>query len=159
MGDAGIEIPSTVVEQVENVKTKQKKDFAFFKVVDKKVVGFVSDYPTSDEDVAEFEKDSKTREENWKTRVYPKFFDALKEIKEPIWCVLDFRCIDESSGRKITKVLLINWSPDKSSVSAKMIFASTSKKLREKLNIPKWIEAHVAADIGYAELLEKATST
>jgi len=69
--------------------------------------------------------------------------------------VLDFRAVLED-GRKIGKVIMIGWSPDKAGVKQKMTFASTHKKFADTLNISKRIEAHVPADVTYEELLEKA---
>jgi len=156
MADAGFSIPTDVVQKAEEVKTAQKKNFAIFKL-DKTSVQYVRSFPDSEDELKAFTADAKTREENWKSRVYDSFFAALKEEKEPCWAVVDFRAVLDD-GRKITKVILVGWSPDKAGVKLKMTFASTHKKFADTLNISKRIEAHVAADITYEELLEKAKS-
>jgi len=154
MADAGMGIPTEVVQKAEEVKTAQKKDFAVFKLAST-AVEYVRSFPEAEDDVKAFTADAKTREENWKERVFAKLFDTLKDQKEPVWVVVDFRAVLED-GRKIGKVILIGWSPDKAGVKQKMTFASTHKKFADTLNISKRIEAHVPADITYEELLEKA---
>eukprot|EP00456_Euglypha_rotunda_P039101 TRINITY_DN3005_c0_g1_i4.p2 TRINITY_DN3005_c0_g1~~TRINITY_DN3005_c0_g1_i4.p2 ORF type:complete len:156 (-),score=25.53 TRINITY_DN3005_c0_g1_i4:16-483(-) len=152
MVDAGTSIPSDVVEKVEEVR-QQKKDFAIFKVKDGKVV-HVSTFPESDEDIKAFSGDSKDREGGWKSRVYPKFFDTLKEEKEPAYVILDFRYVQEE--RKITKLIFVAWCPEKASVKVKMIFSATFKQFADKVNIPKRLTAHSPSDITYEELIAKA---
>jgi len=152
--DAGTIIESDVVEKVEEVRS-QKKDFAVFKIKDGKVV-HVSTFPDAEDDVKARTADAKDREGGWKTRVYPKFFDTLKEEKDPAFLILDFRYVLEESSRKCTKLLFVAWCPEKSKIKDKMVFSSTFKQFADKVNIPKRLTAHVPADIGYTELLEKA---
>lgn len=148
---AGTVIESSVIEKVEEVKS-QKKDFVLFKINKGKVVHLLT-YPDSDEDLKAFAED-KERENNWKTRVHSKFFDVLKNEKDPAFLVLDFRYIVES--RKCTKLIFVSWCPEKASVKDKMVFAATIKQFADRVNIPKRLEAHVPADITYEALLEKA---
>jgi len=88
--------------------------------------------------------------------VYHRFFETLKEEKEPTFVVLDFRYVLEETGRKCTKLIFVAWCPEKAQIKQKMVFSSTFKQFADKVNIPKRLTAHVPADIGYAELLEKA---
>jgi len=152
--DAGTSIPSEVVEKAEEIRS-QKKDFAIFKIKDGKVV-HVRTFPESDDDIKAFTADSKDREANWKTRVYPNFSDALKEEKEPAFLILDFRYLLDEGTRRCTKLIFVAWCPEKASVKAKMVFSSTFKQFADKVNIPKRLTAHVPADITYEELVAKA---
>jgi len=154
MADAGYTIPTEIVQKAEEVKTAQRKDFALFRLASTSVA-YVRSFPESEDDLKAFSDDAKKREENWKERVFPQFFASLKDEKEPCWAVVDFRAVLDD-GRKIGKVIIVGWSPDKAGVKAKMTFASTHKKFADTLNISKRIEAHVPADITYEELLEKA---
>jgi len=142
------------VEKVEEVRGN-KKDWALFKIKDGKVV-HVASFPEKDEDVAAYKADAKDREGGWKARVFPTFFDTLKEEKEPSYLILDFRYTLDEGTRKTAKLIFVAWCPEKASVKAKMVFSSTFKQFADKVNIPKRLTAHVAADISYEELLAKA---
>jgi hypothetical protein len=152
MLNAGIEINMDTIRKVEEVRDN-KKDFAVFKIKDRKTLVHMKSFPHNEEDINAFNVD-KDRENNWKKRVYPAFFETLKSETEPLYLVLDFRYVVDS--RRCTKLYFIGWCPEKSSVKDKMVFSATFKQFADKVNIPVRITAHVPADVTYEELLDRS---
>src|SRR5580704_5962246 len=114
MTDSGFSIPVDVIQKAEQVKTQQK-DFALFSLGTASVRHLRS-FPETEEEKKAFDADS-NREAQWQHRVYPAFFQALTEQKEPCWCVVDVRGILQD-GRKCSKVVVVAWCPDKACVKS-----------------------------------------
>ena len=150
MVDIGTKVPTETLTKVEEVN-KGKKDFALFKTV-RGEVSHTRSFPQSEEDIAALKED-KDRDSNWKTRVYPKYFEALKEEKEPCFIVMDVRYADKED-RKTSKLVFIGWCPEKATVKDRMVFAGTMKNFAEKANIAKRLTGHVPADLEYDVLIE-----
>jgi hypothetical protein len=152
MLNAGIEINDTIVKSADEVRGNLK-DYAVFKIKNNTSIDHVKSFPESSEDIEAFNGD-KDRENNWSQRVYGKLFEMLKNEREPVYVVLDFRYVVDSQRR--TKLYFIGWCPEKASVKQRMLFASTFRQFADKINIPIRFTAHSVADITYEEILAKA---
>jgi hypothetical protein len=152
MLNAGIEIGMEDIKKVQAVHDG-KADFVVFKIRNQKGVMCVESFPTTDEDITMFQED-KDKYYNWRTRVYPKLVAAINNKTEPLFIILDFKYVFDS--RKCSKLYFIGWSPEKSNVKNKMLFALTYKQFADTLNIPIRITAHTANDISYDELYSKS---
>ncbi len=150
MLSAGIEIGMDLINEANEVRD-QKIDFVVMKVKDKKMVKCVTRFPDSLEDI-ESRKNDKDKYTGWAQRVYPELAQILKDQYEPLYVVLDLKCMTKDS-RKSSKLYFIGWCPEESGVREKMLFASTFTQLANTLNIPIRITAHTLQDIEYTELL------
>lgn len=150
MLSAGIEIGMDTINHSNEVRD-QKVDFIVLKVKDKKTVQCIGKFPESDQDI-ESRKNDKDKYQSWAQRVFPELTKVLENQNEPLYVVLDFKCMTKDS-RKSSKLYFIGWCPEQSGVREKMLFASTFTQLANTLNIPIRITAHTLQDVGYEELL------
>lgn len=156
---SGIQVAEASLAVFNDVKTK-KRDFAIFKMNDSKTE-VVPDmvFPETEEDLKAFKEDNdnKTREQNFETRVYPKFKEALTSVtNQSRYAVLDFRWVGPEGPRD--KLLFIYWCPDKCNVKEKMTSASTAAVVSGKFGLTAKLECHEASDLDLANLVAKAQS-
>jgi hypothetical protein len=155
---AGVAVADSSVEAFNLVKTK-KKDFVLFEInaAGTEVVPVAGGlFPESAEDVAAYESDvkEKKQEQNFATRVYPKFKSALVgRGKNPCYAVVDLRYIAEERAQD--KLVFIFWCPDNVGVRQKMVGASTYTAFSAKLGVACKIQAQDASDLELAALVAK----
>lgn len=150
MLSAGIEIGMDCIND-SNLVRDQKVDFVVLKVKDKKMVQCITKYPESESDI-ELRKNDHDKYQGWAHRVYPELVQTLKDQNEPLYVILDVKCMTKDS-RKSSKLYFIGWCPEESGVREKMLFASTFTQLANTLNISVRITAHSISDLGYQDLL------
>jgi hypothetical protein len=154
--DAGIDVKSA--NKMYTEVNEKKKDFVVFKIIDDKLQCTKS-FPETNDDIEEFKNDidKKTREDNWKTRVYPKLMETIKEETTPCFIVVDvgYTIEDNGSTRKSSKLIMIGWCPERTSVRNKMLFSGTLKKFSIEIQVKTSLTAHSISDVSYDEILER----
>ena len=154
---------SDEAQSVYNLVKLGKLDYAIFTINGKDVVEEENTrFPLTDDDIAAFKADRKTRSENFKERVWPKFYDAVKnnysgKNATARFIVLDFAF--EADSRKISKLLLINWIPDNCPVRQRMVAAGTAKAVQNQFEgIAKVVQATDLSEVEYDEVLKKVSN-
>ena len=101
-------------------------------------------------------KKGRTREKNFKNRVWEKLLDSLEEYEnKPRYIILDFG-YQTKDNRDVSKIVLIKWAPDGCRIKEKMVFASTASAVQSAFDgIAKSYQANDFSDMDYDLVLEK----
>jgi hypothetical protein len=150
MLNPGIEIGMDCIKPSDDVRC-QKLDFIVLKIKDKKVVQCVDTFPRDQTEIT-VRKTDPDPYTGWAQRVYPELQKVFKDQDQPMYVVLDFKCMTKDQ-RKCSKLYFIGWCPENANVRDKMLFATTFTQLASALNISIKLTAHTLQDIEYSELL------
>ena len=145
MLNTGIQIPDSAVHAHKDVR--EKKRYAVIYHITPQGVEPLKFFPEGDL----LPKDDISVYQTFKDKVFQEVYSEIIQSEKPLFVSLDLKSYG-SSGRLLSKLLLILWCPEKSKIKDKMVAASTFGALGGKFNGTKKIQVNDAVQLTYEYL-------